>query len=230
MAVRGNPQKSFRATLERGDRALGWTIARLPFSPNELGDMLRLRVRGQIEGANGQAEFRTSLFASSDGSGFFLLVNRTMQEASGARLGDTARFHLRADLDPRPAEVPDELAVLLDEEPELRAWYGELSESMRREIGKWIRGVKSDESRLHRAQQMAERLMLTMEGEHQLPPVIDRAFRERPKARAGWSRLTPVQRRGELLGVFYYQTPDARDRRVQKLCDLAEARADKEAP
>jgi hypothetical protein len=43
-----------------------------------------------------------------------------------------------------------------------------------------------------------------------------------PKARAGWARMTPTQRRRELLGVFYYQTPEARQRRVDKLVEVAE--------
>lgn len=227
MGSRQNSGKAFHALLERGGMGLGWTIARLPFEPKELGEMIRLRVRGEIAAGPKAAavSFRTSLFPDPRG-GFFLLVNRTMQAGAGVRAGDTAHLHLRADLEPRPAELPDELAALLDEEPELRDSYAELSESRRREIGKWIHGVKSGEARVHRAQQMAERMMLAMEGERQLPPVIDRAFRLRPKARAGWSRLTQYQRRSELLGVFYYQTPEARERRVEKLCDLAEKRAD----
>jgi hypothetical protein len=96
---------------------------------------------------------------------------------------------------------------------------------MRREIGKWVMGVKSDEARMRRAEQMAERLLATMEGERELPPVIAAAFRLRPKARAGWAKMTEVQRRGELMAVFYYLTPDARQKRVDKLCDAAEKRA-----
>jgi hypothetical protein len=34
--------------------------------------------------------------------------------------------------------------------------------------------------------------------------------------------MTPAQRRGELLAVFYYQTLDARQRRIEKLCETAE--------
>jgi len=85
-------------------------------------------------------------------------------------------------------------------------------------------GVKSDEARMRRAQQMAERLLATMEGERELPPVIAAAFRARPKARARWAKMTAAQRRGELMAVFYYQTPEARQRRVEKLCDGAERR------
>jgi hypothetical protein len=211
--------KRFRAVLEKGQRALGWTIARVPFGPEELGRMVRLRVCG---GVNGFA-FRTSLFPDPRG-GFYLLVNRATQSGAGISLGDTAEFSLQADLEPREAELPDELATLLDEEPGLRRWYGELTEYMRREIGKWVTDVKSDEARIRRAEQMAERLLATMEGERELPPVLDLAFRARPKARAGWGRMTPAQRRGGLMAIFYYRTPEVQQKRVQKLCDDAEKR------
>jgi uncharacterized protein YdeI (YjbR/CyaY-like superfamily) len=139
-------------------------------------------------------------------------------------------FAVAPDLEPRDAELPEELAALLEDvsetgEPGLRAWYSTLSEYWRREIGKWVMGVKSDEARMRRAQQMAERLLATMEGERELPPVIEGAFRARPRARAGWSRMTPAQRRSELMAVFYYQTPEAQSRRVEKLCDAAEGHA-----
>jgi len=71
----------------------------------------------------------------------------------------------------------------------------------------------------------AERLLATMEGEKELPPVVAAAFRRRPKAKAGWAKMTPTQRKHELLAVFYYQTPEAREKRVGKLCDLAEKKA-----
>jgi uncharacterized protein YdeI (YjbR/CyaY-like superfamily) len=96
---------------------------------------------------------------------------------------------------------------------------------MRREIGKWVMDVKSDEARLRRAEQMAERLLATMEGERELPPAIAAAFRARPKARAGWAKMTLTQRRGELMAVFYYRTVEGRERRIEKLCDAAERRS-----
>ena len=133
-------------------------------------------------------------------------------------------FAIAPDLEERQAELPDELASLLEDEPGLREWYDGLTEYWRREIGKWVMDVKSDEARMRRAEQMAERLLSTMEGEKELPPVIAAAFRERPKAKAGWAKMTPAKRRQELMAVFYYQTPEARQRRVEKLCDAAEKR------
>jgi len=213
--------KKFRAVLEKGDRALGWTIARVPFDPTAAWKQrVRLRVRGEVNGF----AFRTSLFPDARG-GFYLLVNRAMQAGSGIAPGDTAQFRLEPDLEPREAELPDELAVLLDDEPGLREWYGGLSEYMRREIGKWVMDVKSDEARMRRAEQMAERLLATMEGERELPPAIAAAFRARPRARAGWAKMTPAQRRGGLMAVFYYRTVEAQRSRIEKLCDAAEKRA-----
>jgi uncharacterized protein YdeI (YjbR/CyaY-like superfamily) len=79
--------------------------------------------------------------------------------------------------------------------------------------------VKSVEARQRRAEQIAERLMLTMEGERELPPVLEVAFRRVPAARKGWELMTKVQRRSNLMAVFYYQSPEAREKRVKKVVE-----------
>ncbi len=220
MAARGmKAGKRFRAVLEK-ERGLGWTIARVPFDPARAWPkMIRLRVCGEVNGA----QFRTSLFA--DGEGYYILVNREIQKKARVALGDPVEIALEPDLEPRPPQLPDVLGTLLEEEAGLREWYDGLSESNRREIGKWVLGVKSGEAQMRRAQQMAERLLATMEAEVELPPIVARAFRSRPKAKVGWERMTRTQRRSELMAVFYYQTPEARERRVQKLVEAAERRA-----
>jgi hypothetical protein len=224
--VTKNTAKIFKAHLETGGQALGWTTARVPFDPAKAWkQMIRLRVQGTVNGF----AFRTSLFPdtrAADGKGaFFLLINKDLQRGADARSGDVAEFSLEPDLEPREAELPDELAILLDDEHGLREWYDELSEYARREIGKWILGVKSDASKMKRAEQMAERLLATMEAEKELPPVLIAAFRRRPKARQGWEKMTATQRRSELMAIFYYQTLPAIQKRVDKLCDAAEKRA-----
>jgi len=223
-----NQPKRFKAMLERGTEGLGWTIARLPFDPHKAWTkMQRLRVRGKVLSPKGpDIEFRTSLFPVPRENGhYLLLVNNRVQREARIGVGSVAEFLLEADLEPRPAELSAKLASLLDEEPGLRDYYDSLSESMRREIGKWVMNVKSDASRMKRAEQMAERLLGAMEGEDQLPPIIAVAFQKRPKARMGWAKMTQTQRRHELLGIFYYQSIEARQRRVEKLCENAEKRA-----
>ena len=229
--VKVSAERRFRAVLERGDRALGWTIARVPFDPHAVWpEMVRLRICGSVAGPGGVEAFRSSLFPEPEGErrhGFFLLVNRAMQRGAGVVVGDEVTFALRADLEERSAELPEELDALLDEAEGLREWYCGLSEYTRREIGKWIVGVKGDEARLRRAEAMAERMLSTMEAEVELPPLIERAFRARPKARMGWERMTDAQRRSELMAVFYYRTPEAREKRLAKLVEGAEKRAGK---
>lgn len=213
--------QKFSAVLEKGENGLGWTVVRVPFEPRKAWpEMIRQRVQGTVNGV----PFRTSLFPYLNG-GFYLLVNKAAQKDSGARLGQKAEFTLLPDMEERPAGLPEELDALLDEVEGLRAWYSELSESMRREIGKWICGVKSEESRRNRAEQTAEQMLAAMEGEVELPPVIAAAFRMRPRAKLGWAKMTQHQRRGELMAVFHYKSPESRQKRVEKLCALAESKA-----
>jgi uncharacterized protein YdeI (YjbR/CyaY-like superfamily) len=94
---------------------------------------------------------------------------------------------------------------------------------MRREISKWITGVKSAAARVRRSEQMAERLLATMEAEQELPPILQVAFSRDPRARQGWEEMSPTNRRRHLLGIFGYQSPEARARRVANA--VAEAAA-----
>lgn len=92
---------------------------------------------------------------------------------------------------------------------------------MRREIGKWADQPKSAEARQKRAEKIAERLYLAMDGEKEPPPVLRVLFQRQPLALAGWKALTPTQRRHHLLGIFYYETADARQRRAAKVVEEA---------
>jgi uncharacterized protein YdeI (YjbR/CyaY-like superfamily) len=219
-------RRTFEAVVESLGPGLGWTIARVPFVPAEVWpEMVRLRVKGEIRSAAGEGfGFRSSLFPFA-GGGYFVLVTKAMQREASVGIGAMATIWLEPDMEARPAELPDELAALLEDEPGLRAWYDSLSEYTRREIGKWVLDVKSDAARMRRVEQMAERLLATMEAEKELPPQVQAAFRRRPKAKAGWAKMTPTQRRMELFAVNYYQTPESREKRVDKLCEVAEKKA-----
>jgi hypothetical protein len=53
------------------------------------------------------------------------------------------------------------------------------------------------------------------------PPILEALFQRYPKARDGWRAMTPLQRRGHLLGIFYYQSPESRQKRAQKAIEEA---------
>jgi uncharacterized protein YdeI (YjbR/CyaY-like superfamily) len=204
--------KSFSAILEKGSSNLGWTIAHVPEDTFKgLISGGRPRVKGEINGF----AFRTSLFPTGNG-GYFLLVNKKMQAGAKAKLGSAATFVLELDTEERIINIPPELKQVLAEDRTLRKWYEALSEATRKEISDWILGVKSGEARQRRAEQIAERLMATMEAEQELPPILRAAFTRNPRARTGWENMSPTQRRRQLLGIFYYRSPEARERRVGK--------------
>jgi len=72
-------------------------------------------------------------------------------------------------------------------------------------------------------------LLATMDAELDLPPVLKRAFASDPHAYRGWQSMTPLQRRHQLLGIFYYRSPESRDRRITKMLEDALVHAERKA-
>jgi Bacteriocin-protection, YdeI or OmpD-Associated len=108
----------------------------------------------------------------------------------------------------------------LKQEKALAKWYAsKLSEPMRWEIRKWIDGVTGAEARVRRAEQIAERMLATMEAEVELPPLIATALRRRPGALAGWEGMSEARRRNALMAVFGYRTLESRRKRLDKLVE-----------
>jgi uncharacterized protein YdeI (YjbR/CyaY-like superfamily) len=204
--------KTFSALLERSGDGLNWTIVRVPLDVAKVwGVRGQLRVKGEINGF----EFRTSLFPTGKGC-HILMVNKKMQSGGRTAPGMTARFRLAADTTPRVVAPPAELLRALRESKALEKYYQSLNYSARQQIAQWVGEGKRSETRHRRAEQMAERLMLVMDAERELPPVLQAAFRGNPKALAGWELMPPSHRRFHLLGIFGYRNPESRARRVTK--------------
>ena len=214
--------KSFRATLEHLDSSLRWVIARIPFDVRKTWGRSRVRVQGEVNGFT----FRTSLFSTKEGW-HFLLVNKKIQKGARIVAGTTAEFRLALDTAPRETSIPQELESIFRQSKRLRSWFNALSYSYRNYINVWIAEPKSPQSRARRAEQIAERLMETMEAERELPPLIRSALAQNGKANKGWNLMTRIQRRSELMGIFYYSTPDARARRLEKTLQAAAAVAER---
>jgi len=210
--------QSFTALLEPDQTRLRWVIARVPFDVAKVWPLRRgLRVRGEIEGF----AFRSSLFGDARHGGHFLLVNKKMQAEAKARVGSKVRIGLEPDVEKREAILPPELVRALKEDRRLPKWFEGLNYSCRKEIGDWVCEPKSAELRVKRAEAMAERLLLTLEGEIDPPPILQAAFQRQPLARRGWEAMTKVQRRSNLLAIFYYQTAESRERRAAKVVEEA---------
>lgn len=215
--------KHFEARLERMRSRLNWIIIRMPFDAAKLWGLRgQIKVKGEINGF----AFRTSLFPTREGQ-HFLLVNRRMQKGAGAQEGSVARIQMELDAEERTVTIPDELMRILKEDGSLRRWYDTLNHSTRNDIAKWVTDPKSSEARARRAEQIAERMLNVMDAERELPPVLQVAFARHPRAREGWGGMSASRRRGHLFGMFYYRTPDAQARRIEKMLDDAMAVAEK---
>lgn len=180
------------------------------------------RVFGEINGF----AFRTALIPGTKGHGFTLIVNKKMQAGARLRAGDRALVKLSPDLGEVVIDMPVEFATILKSDRALKRWFDVLSPSMRKGFTNFISDAKTQETRQKRAEAMAESLMLAMEGEIEPPPILRVAFQRQPEARRGWETMTPTQRRNHLLGIFFSQTVDGRERRAEKAIEscLAVAR------
>jgi len=205
--------KTFRAKLEATGTSLRWVIARVPLDLRKAWPMWKSRrVFGEINGF----AFRTALIPGAKGEGFTLIVNKKMQTGARARADETAQIKLAPDLGELVIEIPDEFARILKGDRALKKFFDGMSPSMRKGFMGLIAEGKSKETRQKRAEAMAEGLMMAMEGENDPPPILRLAFQRQPEAQRGWELMTSIQRRNHLLGIFYAQTVEGREKRAAK--------------
>ena len=205
--------KTFRAKLEATGTSLHWVIARVPVDLRKAWPTWKSRrVFGEINGF----AFKTALIPAGKGKGFTLIVNKRMQAGAGARAGETVQIRLAPDLGELVIDMPVEFARILKGDRGLREFFNEMSPSMRKGFTNLIAEGKSRETRQKRAEAMAEALMMAMEGENEPPPILRVAFQRQPEAQRGWELMTATQRRNHLLGIFYAQTVDGREKRAAK--------------
>jgi uncharacterized protein YdeI (YjbR/CyaY-like superfamily) len=208
--------KTFEAVLERTADRLRWVIARIPIDLAQIwGKRGQIKVQGEINGF----AFTATLFPDGQGH-HFLIVNKKMLNGGKTAAGLTAKFRIQPDTTPRitispPAELLRELA----QSKRLLKFFESLSPSRRHEISKWIAQCKTSDARKRRSQRLAEWLMETMEAELALPPIMQLAFRQNPKACAEWNRMSRSHRRAHLISIFHYREPEARARRLAKMIE-----------
>jgi uncharacterized protein YdeI (YjbR/CyaY-like superfamily) len=152
-------------------------------------------------------------------------VNKKMLARARARLGDRVEIRLEPNLEERKEVIPAELAKAMKGAGSLRKWFEKLPPGHRRWIANSIEEPKSAASRQKRADETAERMFLTMEGEREAPPILRAAFQRQPLAEAGWKALTKVQRRSHLFLIFGCRSPEAQEKRVRAAIQAALAGA-----
>jgi uncharacterized protein YdeI (YjbR/CyaY-like superfamily) len=212
-----NALAEFKAPVDRHPGALAWVVAHIPFDvKRRWGSGGIVRVKGTINGF----AFRTSVFPTGKGT-HFLMVNKIMQKGARIVPGATAAFRLERDTAERKVEIPAELARALKQDRALRKYFDKLNFSTRADFARTVTEPKSAEARQRRADHIAERLLAAMLAEEgELPPVLQAAMRQHPKARQGWDLMPASHRRAHLLGISGYKSPESRAGRVQKAIEM----------
>jgi len=208
--------KTFEAVLERTADRLRWVIARISIDLAQIwGKRGQIKVQGEINGF----AFTATLFPDGQGH-HFLIVNKKMLSGGKTAAGLTAKFRIQQDTSPRiTVAPPKELLSELAQSKRLLKFFESFSPSRRHELSKWIAQCKTSEARKRRSERLAEWLMETMEAELALPPIMQLAFRQNPKACAEWNRMSPSHRRAHLISIFHYREPEARARRLAKMVE-----------
>jgi uncharacterized protein YdeI (YjbR/CyaY-like superfamily) len=205
--------KRFRAKLEEARTSPRWVIVRVPVDLRKAWPMWKSRrVFGEINGF----AFKTALIPTANGGGLTLIVNKKMQAGAEARAGEMVEIRLSPDLGDVVIDMPPEFARILKSDRALKKFFEDMSPSMRKGFTNIIANAKTKETRQKRAEAFAESLILAMEGEIEPPPILRAAFQRQPEAKRGWELMTRTQRRSHLLGIFFSQTVDGRERRAAK--------------
>jgi uncharacterized protein YdeI (YjbR/CyaY-like superfamily) len=82
-----------------------------------------------------------------------MMVNKTMQKAANAKLGDTVTVLMELDSKPRIVSVPADLKKAFVNAKSAAAAFKELSYSRQKEFVDWIESAKKEETRRRRVEQ-----------------------------------------------------------------------------
>jgi hypothetical protein len=85
-------------------------------------------------------------------------LTKEIRNAIEKSWGDTVHVTVKKDEAPRIVEIPDDFGKLLDQNPEVKAYFEGLSFTHRKEYVRWIVEAKKQETRENRLQKAIEML------------------------------------------------------------------------
>ncbi|MEW6250404.1 MAG: YdeI/OmpD-associated family protein [Planctomycetota bacterium] len=147
----------FCATLSRpkATETTGpWTLLTLPKNASV---KLPSRDMTMVEGTINGFPFRAAL--ESDGNGRHgLRVNKALQDAAGADVGDTVTVELTRVGEEPEVRVPVDLRQALEAAPSAQALWAEITPMARRDWILWISSAKQEETRRRRIENACDML------------------------------------------------------------------------
>ena len=126
----------------------------------------------------------------------------------------------------REPAVPADLRKVLASAPQAKAQWSDLTPLARNDFVMWINSAKQAETRKRRIESVPSRLA---SGKRRpccfaiVPMNLHKALAGSPKAKARWSKLTSLERRGFAIWVESAKDPEARKKRVEGACSKVAA-------
>jgi hypothetical protein len=143
----------FQAVL-RSDPTGSGTFIRVP---PDVQARLGLKGRPKINSVIAGSPYRGSLMPMGDGS-FCLGVLKSIQDAAGAKRGDTITVELELDTAPRVVEMPADLAKAVGRNKQAVAAWDRLSFTNKKEMARSLEEAKRPETRERRLAAAVEKL------------------------------------------------------------------------
>jgi hypothetical protein len=139
--------------LERFPGKGGWTFARLPQAlKNKKNRFGWVKVKGSIDGY----EIKKYHLMPMGNGELFLPVKIEIRKKIRKEAGD--RVHIILFADDEPLEVPDEMLLCLEDEPQAMKFFKSLSESEQKFYIEWIYSAKKEETKIARLATTISRL------------------------------------------------------------------------
>jgi hypothetical protein len=140
--------------LERYPGKGGWTYARIPeILQDKKAPFGWVKVKGSIDGF----EIRKYHLMPMGNGGLFLPVKAEIRKAIKKQEGDYVRVILYPDNE--PLEVPEEMLLCLQDEPEALKFFNSLTESERKFYIQWVYSAKKEETKVDRLVKTINRLL-----------------------------------------------------------------------
>lgn len=140
--------------LEKFPGKGGWTYVRIPeITKDKRAHFGMVKVRGTVDGF----EIRKFHIMPMGDGGMFFPVNAGIRKAIKKQEGEMVHIILFPDLE--PLEVPEEMLLCLEEEPEAMAFFNSLSESEQKFYIDWIYSAKKEETKIDRLAKAINRLL-----------------------------------------------------------------------
>lgn len=155
----------FAAELERPNEKGAWYFIRYPYSVEEqFGTKARVRILGTMNLPGRQAgrvggkkvEVDRALIPQGDGT-HAVILGGELRKQLGVELGDTVEMEFHVNPDQDAFDMPEELEIALELEPELMAIFNRQTAGMKRGMAHWINSGKRPETRAKRAAEIMRR-------------------------------------------------------------------------